>query len=62
MGKDGIKGEEKIGRVGEGREGNNVNSKRGWKERMKKEDRGNAECISLKRKKRMKEWWENEEK
>ena len=33
MGKEGIKGEEKIGRVGEWREWNNVNSKKLWNER-----------------------------
>ena len=36
------------------REGNGVNNKRWWKERMKKKDRWNVECVSMKR--------ENEEK
>ena len=35
---------------------NSVNSMRGLKERMKKEDRRNVECVSMKREKREKEW------
>ena len=48
-----IKGDERIGSVGEGREGKNVNSTRGWKERMK-----NVKNESMKRVKRKKRWWE----
>ena len=35
---------------------NSVNSKRGWKERMKKEDRRKVGCVSMNREKRKKGW------
>ena len=58
---EGIKGEERIGGVGEGREVKNMISTRGLKERMKK-DRWNVKSVSMKWEKRKKGWWENEEK